>query len=400
MQRHHEMAFAQRQPANMIVMLTCQFTEILGGAEKQCHSLSETLRQQGLNVVVLTSRLPGSLPLNEPFVQRFWTYAPPQLAGRYLPASIIWGLQALFWIWRHRRRIAILHCHQLRINAYVAAIANALLGIPTLMKPGVGGDLNDFNVVGQWKYGLGRRGAKFVAKRSTAVVATASQIACDARSWGIPENRIFRIPNGVRMEALGRVEIGPHDIRAETAGHRLRFAFVGRLSEEKRARVLLAAALALGPGPEIELNFFGDGPLRRELEAEARKSTNDSVSVVFHGRVEEVAKHLAEMNFLMLVSSSEGLSNALLEAACAGVVPILSNVSGSRDVVPWSEYPLRLRNAEMREVVIAIDRARNMSKADWLYWSERISRRARAKFDIVDVAKKYVALYRHLAQLG
>ena len=155
----------QRTPADTIVMLTCQFTEILGGAEKQCHSLSETLRRQGLNVVVLTSKLPRSQPLDEPFVRRFWTYSPPQLAGRYLPASIIWGSQALFWIWWHRRKIAILHCHQLRINAYVAAIANALLGIPTLMKPGVGGDLNDFNVVGQWKYGVGKGGARFIAKQ-------------------------------------------------------------------------------------------------------------------------------------------------------------------------------------------------------------------------------------------
>src|SRR4051812_27190948 len=84
--RTPENAACPAVPQGTVVMLTCQYTEILGGAEKQCYALTMALRSKGVNVVVVTSKVPGfSVPTRECGVRRFWTYRPPQLAGRHLP---------------------------------------------------------------------------------------------------------------------------------------------------------------------------------------------------------------------------------------------------------------------------------------------------------------------------
>ncbi|KKK66373.1 hypothetical protein LCGC14_2964760, partial [marine sediment metagenome] len=198
----------------IVVMLTCQYNEILGGAEKQCAALTAGLRSAGTNVEVVTSRVPGfDVPEHEPGVRRFWTYSPPQLAGRHLPAGIVWAVQVFVWIAINRRRIAILHCHQLRINAYVAALAHAAFGIPTVMKLGVGGERNDFTIINQRKYLFGRRGTRFVIRNSTKVIAIASQIRADCLAWGVPEARIESVVNGVDLSALNSNRLGWHSIR-------------------------------------------------------------------------------------------------------------------------------------------------------------------------------------------
>ena len=186
---------------NLNVMLTCQFVEVLGGAEKQCASLSAALQAAGENVVVLTSRVPG-YPVSDHGqlrVVRFWSPVPPQAAGRFLPASLLWAIQVFIWLCWNRRSISVLHVHQLRINAYVAAIAQKLLDIPTVMKLGTGGPLNDLMVIGRRKYVLGAAGARFVVRHVNRFVATTTEIKNDLTAFGVTPQSIVSIPNGVDL---------------------------------------------------------------------------------------------------------------------------------------------------------------------------------------------------------
>jgi L-malate glycosyltransferase len=381
-------------PQKRVVMLTCQYTEILGGAEKQCATLVRALRALGIDSVVLTSRVPGVPVLGEDNdVLRFWTYRPPQLAGRHLPASLLWAVQAFIWIAIHRKQISAIHCHQLRINAYVAALANRCFGIPTLMKLGVGGERNDFGVIGRRKYLFGRRGAEFVIRHSTTVVATASQIVRDAQAWGVSAQRIMKVPNGVDLSLAGRVPIGAADPRGQSYNDRVRFLFVGRLSEEKNARRVSDAVMAVESSRPIEMHFLGDGPQRAELETRALENQREKTRIVFHGRVHDVFSHLASAHFLILVSESEGLSNALLEAASAGVVPVLSQVSGNADVIPFDGYPFFVGRHDVDGIRHVLERACNTSAQDWLAWSQRIAMHTRHHFSVETVAGAYRDIY-------
>ncbi|MDD4616799.1 MAG: glycosyltransferase family 4 protein [Alphaproteobacteria bacterium] len=379
----------------MIVMLTCQYTEILGGAEKQCATLTKALRAQGEEVVVASSRVPGCLTVRaEEGVKRFGTYRSPGLAGRHLPAALLWAAQVFFWIAFNRKKIRVLHCHQLRINAYVAALANALFGIPTVMKPGVGGQANDFAVIGTRKYLLKNRGTSFVARHAKAVVATSSQIAQDALVWGVPEERVHLIPNGVDLERAG-----PEwpEMRKASFDENIQIAYVGRFTKEKNVIPLIDAVCSLSPARPMTLNLIGDGPLESEVIARVKRaSLNKNIRIKSYGRVEDAFGLLKQAHFLALISAHEGLSNALLEAVSVGTVPILSDVSGNRDVVSMTDYPLFVKNADVAEIGRAIQRACSLTSEDWSNLSGYFMSRAKVRYDIKNIAKEYQRLYRHV----
>lgn len=380
-----------------VVMLTCQYSEILGGAEKQCSGLVDGLREAGLDVIVLTSRVPGvAAPRQETGVKRFATLHPPQLAGRYLLSSFIWAIQAFAWVLWNRNDIAVLHCHQLRINAYVAALAHKLLGIPTIMKLGVGGERNDFYIIGRRKYLFGRVGARFVARHSTRVIATSQQIAKDSETWGVPLDRIVRIPNGVDLSLARTAVTGREDPRRETLAAEVRLVFLGRLSEEKNIEAIARAVCSLPDGKPVVLEILGDGPLADKIEALSPVSKD--VTIVMRGQVSNVFDCLRRAHFLLMVSSSEGLSNALLEAASTGVVPITSGASGNHDVLPFEAYPFFVCETSPEEIAVAIGKARALSPEDWSRWSIMIATSTRDSYGAELVRDKYIALYRDLVR--
>ncbi|WP_170336801.1 glycosyltransferase family 4 protein [Ruegeria arenilitoris] len=382
--------------SKIVVMLTCQYSEILGGAEKQCAALTQNLIEAGVNVVVVTSRVPGFKPRKEEKgVVRFWTYRPPQLAGRYLPASLLWALQVLIWIaWNHRR-VSVLHCHQLRINAYVAALAYQIFGIPTVMKLGVGGERNDFNIISQKKYIVGRSGAKFVARRSSAVVAISSEIEKNCLEWGVPSERVLRIPNGVDVDQVEEIAVGRGNPRTEGFNNMVILAYVGRLSDEKNVSQIVDAVSTLACKGSYRLELLGDGPLLNSIAKSSASKRGQKIDC--KGRVNNVFDHLQRMHFLLLVSSSEGLSNALLEAACAGVVPILSDVSGNRDVVDFCDYPLFVAGTSTEDIQVGLRAALSMSSYEWERWSTKIADSARKRYDSKAVRDRYLVLYENLS---
>lgn len=62
---------------------------------------------------------------------------------------------------------------------------------------------------------------------------------------------------------------------------------------------------------------------------------------------------------LLLVSKSEGLSNALLEAMAAGCVPVASKVSGNVDLIEEGENGFLVENL-VPSISEAISKAANM----------------------------------------
>lgn len=381
----------------MIVMLTCQFTEILGGAEKQCATLTKALHARGEDVVVVTSKIPNVSVANDAtYVKRFWTYCPPNWAGRHLLSSLLWGVQVFAWIVWNRRRISVLHCHQLRIHAYVAALAQYLLGIPTVMKLGVGGEQNDFVVIGRRKYIFGPSGARFVVRHTNALMATASQIEKDALTWGVPQGRIHRVPNGVDMTAVAPIQIGGNDPRLVSFDRTVHLAFIGRLSTEKNILQIVDAFISLAPLRPVVLNLIGDGPLRGAILDRINK-LHPNIKIRLHGEVSDVFALLKDMHFLVLVSAAEGLSNALLESCCAGLVPLLSDASGNRDVVTYADYPYFVKDQAVASIAATMAQACALTKEEWGAWSVRIAKDTRQAYDINVVAEKYSRIYREIS---
>ena len=176
----------------MIVMLICHYddTNSMGGLEKQARLLSRVLRSSGYDVVVLAStrklfRAGWTYDDGIP-VRYFWTYTTPQVSGRHLPAALLWAIQLLIWIFLNRSKISVLHCHQIRIHAFVAAIASKLWKIPSILKSAVGGTGADISAIGSRKY-FGPAGRRFIIRNTNVFIAITPTIRNDLLFYGVPE---------------------------------------------------------------------------------------------------------------------------------------------------------------------------------------------------------------------
>lgn len=107
---------------------------------------------------------------------------------------------------------------------------------------------------------------------------------------------------------------------------------IGRMEERKGHFVALAAfARILAEFPESKLAFAGDGPLRGQLEAEARAS-GLSDRVTFLGSRDDIPALLGDSDVFWMPSRCEGLPIAPLEAMACGLPTVTTNVPGLREV--------------------------------------------------------------------
>jgi glycosyltransferase involved in cell wall biosynthesis len=108
---------------------------------------------------------------------------------------------------------------------------------------------------------------------------------------------------------------------------------VGRLTKQKGQTYLLQAIPAvLRACPEAALVFVGDGPLKLDLQAEARQ-LRVAERVHFLGLRQDVSKLLQAADIFVLPSLWEGMSMALLEAMAEGVPVVASDVEGINDLI-------------------------------------------------------------------
>jgi len=116
-----------------------------------------------------------------------------------------------------------------------------------------------------------------------------------------------------------------------------RLAYVGRLSSEKGVRVLIDAFDLLhreGARPMPELTIIGDGPERQTLEDHVH-SLPCADSIRFTGQLGRAALNdtLAQMDFCVQPSLTEGFSKAWLDAFVHGLPVLTSSVGAAAAVI-------------------------------------------------------------------
>ena len=111
---------------------------------------------------------------------------------------------------------------------------------------------------------------------------------------------------------------------------------VARLARQKRMDRLIRVVSML---PEVKCIIAGDGTARAELERLARELHVDD-RVQFLGNRDDVRDVLDALDVFILVSDSEGMSNAMLEAMSRGVPVVTTDVSGAEDALAANDvYP-------------------------------------------------------------
>jgi glycosyltransferase involved in cell wall biosynthesis len=112
---------------------------------------------------------------------------------------------------------------------------------------------------------------------------------------------------------------------------------MGQLIERKRMHVLIdALALLRDRGVTAKVGIAGDGPLRGALEARiAEKKLGDRVFLL--GFRQDVEAVLKRGRIFALVSAWEGVPFAMVEALCAGLVPVVTDVGTIADLIRENE---------------------------------------------------------------
>ena len=167
---------------------------------------------------------------------------------------------------------------------------------------------------------------RLLYRRADRVLCQTSSMANDlARTVSISAEKITVLPNPVDVEAI--LEAGSNSAGSDrTSGPHL--LSVGRLAHVKGLDLLLdSLALVKSKYPAASLSIVGSGTEETPLKAQCRRLGLES-SVHFHGEVSDPARCFAGATLFVLSSRHEGLPNALLEAAAAGLPIVTVPASG------------------------------------------------------------------------
>jgi glycosyltransferase involved in cell wall biosynthesis len=142
---------------------------------------------------------------------------------------------------------------------------------------------------------------------------------------GIREDRLAVLPNPVEVDEIRRATDCSESQWTGPGPHLLA---VGRVSREKGFDLLLRAfASVLEHFPNADLVIAGKGPEEAPLKAQCRQLGLDA-SVCISGHVPHPSVYFPGATLFVLSSRHEGLPNALLEAAAAGLPIVALPASG------------------------------------------------------------------------
>lgn len=298
--------------------------------------------------------------------------------------ALIWRLFRLF----RRERPDVVHTHAW--GTLVEGLVAARMAQVPFVVHGEHGTLQ--------LRGYQARVQRLVWGRTTRVLSVSKKLAERmAAQTGFPPARITTIQNGVDVSRFSpalrdaaRVELGlpPGTLAIGTAG---------RLVPVKdHANLIDALALVRNRGGAFTALIAGEGPLRAETEARiAERGLVGQVRLL--GQRTDIERVFAALDVFVLPSSSEGLSNTILEAMASGAPVVATNVGGAEELVDERRTGLLVPRQDPDALASAIQ----WMEADAIRRRDMgIAARAKAEtaFSLDRMLKAYDALYLDLAR--
>jgi glycosyltransferase involved in cell wall biosynthesis len=163
---------------------------------------------------------------------------------------------------------------------------------------------------------------RMLAPRAAGSIAVSDAVRDSLSRFGVTPKALTVIRNGVDPQAFA-----PPPER--TPDRPFTVLFMGRLTEEKGASVLLSAVEGLDASQNLRFQVAGDGPLRSRVVEHAGRSQ----VLTYLGQVEDVASAYRGADLVVMPSLSEGLPMTALECMASGLPLIASRVGGLPEVV-------------------------------------------------------------------
>jgi glycosyltransferase involved in cell wall biosynthesis len=297
----------------------------LGGLQRQLCALLERMDRNRYRPAVAV----WNFNEDEPYVREIRKLGVPLhcVSGKQSRLSKLWAFRRLV----QQLKSEVVHSYSFYTNfaAFLATVGTKTISIGSVRSNFNRDKKNSGPVLGN----LNARWPRYSIFNSSA----SAQNARHSKSLFVPPQMLV-VRNGLDLQ---RFQISP----LSNSGP-VRIVGVGSLLPDKRWDRLLRATSELKKrGLNFEVKIAGTGPLKQELEQEARELTlNDHVSFV--GHTKDIPKFLSNSTFLVHTSDAEGCPNAVMEAmACgravvatdAGEVPFLVDDRKTGFVVPLGD---------------------------------------------------------------
>ncbi len=162
------------------------------------------------------------------------------------------------------------------------------------------------------------------------------------RTWRLPPQIIRHIPNGVDIH---RFQPSPR-----APANEIVIGTVGSLSAVKRQALLLDVFAALAKTSPVRLLIAGQGPLRAELEQNAR-DLGIAARVDFLGYQPDPAQVYAKLDIFAMSSATEQMPMAVLEAMACGLPIAATDVGDIRNMVSSENQPFITAAHQLEKVL-------------------------------------------------
>ena len=147
------------------------------------------------------------------------------------------------------------------------------------------------------------------------------------------------------------LDIGRNRCRQSKVNTNLNIIFVGWVEKEKGIFDLLNALKLVENKERISLSIVGDGRARSASERIAATMYGVG-SITFHGWIEQgnLTDYYDKADVFILPSYFEGLPNSMIEAMAAGLVVIVTSVSGIPDIISHEQNGLIFKPGDVHSI--------------------------------------------------
>lgn len=376
-----------------VLLAIPDYPPVIGGAEVHVSRLAAALARRGHHVEVITTHAPP-MP-----AQRHWrdpngidvTAVGHRLPKSMRPRAYVAGVAARVAARRPRYDVVQLFLPGLHIASGLAVAR--LRGTASAVMFGSSLDVPLLRTLA-----LGRLQLAAIRRWADAVVVLNEEMRHDFVASGIPDARITWLPCSVDTE---RFHV-PSPEERHLARRELQLSedafvvtFVGRFDPAKNLPALVRGMGAFARGhPRAVLCLVGDGAERASLEQlAAREAPPGCVRFVGQRMGDEVARILQAADAFAMVSHSEGIPCALVEAMATGLPCLVHDIAALGQLVDDGVHGVRVPVDDAP----ALQRALTALAGD-AAWRRRMGLAGRevvrSRFDVAIVAEAHEALYR------
>lgn len=341
----------------------------IGGAETMCEGLSNLLKAQGQEVIVVSL-----YRLETPITRRL---AQTGIPVRFLDKKPGLDLAAIPRLRRliRQEKPDVIHVHLFALKYVGIAVLGLPIPIVHTIHNVAAYDAEHDKAVNQFFYRTGKAVPVSLSREIQKTVV-----------------EFYDLPEAVTPVIYNGIDLNRCEPKADYAlSDPPRVIHVGRFWEQKNHTCMVQALKLLkDEGCPVILDCFGEGSLLEPTRALAQElGVEDSIR--FRGVTDRVFPQLNQADLFILPSKWEGMPMTIIEAMGTGLPVIASNVGGVSDMITPGRNGLLIA-PDPRELADAIAR---LVKEDAL--RARLGQNALAdsiRFSGETMARSYLELYR------